>query len=93
MVVPTAGPGGGGAGGVVSEILEVLIDFSPLSPTVLARRHDPAHVSMRRKHFRHDTRESIASTQVTVMGVADRQGKGCSAHMASRLITQYFALT
>ena len=58
MVVPTAGPGGGGAGGVVSEILEVLIDFSPLSPTVL---HDPAHVvSMRRKHFRHDTRTSQA---------------------------------
>ena len=36
LVVPAAGPGGGGAGGVVSEILEVLIDFSPLSPTVLA---------------------------------------------------------
>ena len=92
MVVPTAGPGGGGAGGVVSEILEVLIDFSPLSPTVLAHADATPLVSMRRKHFRHDTREHRKHTGDR-QGMADRQEKGCSAHMASRLITQYFALT
>ena len=78
MVVPTAGPGGGGAGGVVSEILEVLIDFSPLSPTVLPAR-PLSRLSMRRKHFRHDTRTSQAHMRQAEDGrQAGDRGKGAA---------------